>query len=190
MSGIDLREGGVCITEGNETVSLSRDELATCRHSQDVVHALEAKLGHSLRHYYYFKYNARDEGWECSSGPAGHNLQPKEVIKEVPVVEYVDRLVEREVIREVPVEKIVYVEKPVPYETIVEKEVVKYVDKPVYIETPVDRIVEREKKIYVERVVETPVEKIVEVPIPPTMKTLWTAWKDKLTQKVGGSWHV
>ena len=44
----------------------------------------------------------------------------------------------------------------------------------------VDRIVEREKKIYVERVVETPVEKIVEVPIPPTIGTLWEAWKEKM----------
>lgn len=186
MSGIDLRNGGVTITEGKETVSLSREELSHCRHSQDVVQTLEAKLGHSLKHYYYFKYNAIDDGWECSSGPAGYNLQPKEVIKEVPVTEFVERVIEKEVIKEVPVEKIVYVSKPVEVEVekIVEKKVVEYVDKPVYIEKPVDRIVEREKKIYVERVVETPVEKIVEVPVEPTMKALWNKWVTKMKESL------
>lgn len=178
MGGIDLRDHGISITESRETVSLSRDELAVCRHSQDVVQALEAKLGRSLKRYYYFKYNALDDGWECSSGPAGHNLQPKEVIKEVPVVEYVDREVVKEIIKEIPVEKVIYVDKPIPYEKVVEVEVVKYIDKPAYVDKIVDRIVESERKVYVDRVVETPVEieKIVEVPVEPTMKALLGKW--------------
>ena len=184
MHSIDLSQGGISITEGKETVSLSEDELSQCRHSQDVVEALERKLGRSLRHYYYFKYDAVSGGWECSSGPTGLNLQPKEVIKEVPVTEYVERVIEKEKIVEVPVEKIVYVDKPVPYEKVVEKEVVKYVDKPVYVEKPVDRIVEREKKIYVERVVEVPVDKVIEVQVEPTMKALWNKWKSKAKETV------
>lgn len=184
MSGIDLRDHSISITEGRETVSLSRDELSVCRHSQDIVQALEAKLGHSLKHYYYFKYNVLADGWECSSGPAGYSLKPKEVIKEIPVVEYVDREVVKEVIKEVPVEKIVYVDKPVPYEKIVEVEVVKYVDKPIYVDKIVDRIVESERKVYVDRAVEVPVEKIVEVPSEPTMKALWNKWVNTMKSKL------
>lgn len=181
MSGIDLSQGGVSITEGKDTVSLSRQEMEKCRHSQDVVRALEEKLGRSLRNYYYFKYDAANDAWSCVSGDPGINTHPKEVIRKVPVTEYVERVVEKEKIVEVPVEKIVYVDKPVPYEKVVEKEVVKYVDKPVYIETPVDRIVEREKKIYVERVVEAP-ERVVEVMVEPTLKNLVVKWKKQTKQ--------
>lgn len=82
MSGVDLRQG-VLVTEGKESASLSHEELASCRHSQDIVRALEAKLGHSLKRYYYFKPNELDGGWECVSGPAEASIQRKEVIVKV-----------------------------------------------------------------------------------------------------------
>lgn len=97
----------------------------------------------------------------------------KEIIVEKqlpPIIEYVDRIIEKEVIKEVPVEKIVekIVIKKVPTEKIVEiiKEVPveikrdsQIITKEVIKEVPVEKIVEVIKEVTVEKIVEVIVEK-------------------------------
>ena len=113
----------------------------------------------------------------CASDAPEPQIVEKEVIKEVPVVEQVivekqvpvEVIVEKEVIREVPVE--VIVEKEVIKEVIVEvpvetiKEVI--VEKEVIKEVPVVEQVIVEKQVPVEVIVEKEVirEVIVEVPV-------------------------
>ncbi len=102
----------------------------------------------------------------CASDAAEPQIVEKEVIKEVPVVEQVivekqvpvEVIVEKEVIKEVPKEVIVEKEfiREVPVEVIVEKEVIREV----IVEVPVEVIVEKE--VIREVIVEVPVEVIVE----------------------------
>lgn len=98
---------------------------------------------------------------------------PTIIEKEVPV----EKIVEKEVVKEV--EKIVEKEVPVYVEKIVEKEVPveKIIEKPVIVEK--EKIVEKEVKVPVEKIV----EKIVEVPVEKIVEKVVEKPVEKIVEK-------